>query len=236
MKMTCENNVCPFHELHEDQAKDVESDLSCLITDAVKQVRFAKGDVLFAQGQPSSAVFSLGSGIVKISSMTADGREQIVGMSTPGKLLVGLQSISDEKYEYTAVAETDVSACKIRHRALLQAVQDRGDVAIRLITSINAQLAHSRSLMEVMGRKCAAAKIASFIKLIIPSSAHGQKPFLLPFSRSEIADLLGLSEETVCRQMARMKRRGILYAPRGKIEILDWDQLQAVASEPCAAD
>ncbi len=227
--MNCGNKICPFHELHEGHADDPE--VSCLVTDAVKQVRFAKDDVLFAQGQPSSSVFSLGSGIVKISSSTADGREQIVGMSTPGKLLLGLQSINDEIYEYTAVAETDVNACKIRHRALLQAVQNHGDVALRLISSINAQLAHSRSLMQVMGRKCASAKIASFIQLIIPSSAHGHKPFLLPFSRSEIADLLGLSEETVCRQMAKLKRRGVLYAPRGKIEILDWKQLEAVADE-----
>ena len=234
--MNCGTKICPFHELHEDHAADANAKLNCLITDTVKQVRFAKDDVLFAQGQPSSSVYSLGSGIVKISKTTADGREQIVGLSAPGKLLVGLQSINDEKYEYTAVAETEVAACKIRHRALLQAVQNRGDIALRLISSINAQLAQSRSLMEVMGRKCAAAKIASLIKLIIPSSAHGDKPFLLPFSRSEIADLLGLSEETVCRQMARMKRRGILYAPRGKIEILDWDQLRAVASEPCAPD
>lgn len=229
--MNCGNKICPFHDLHEDHGGDSESELSCLITDAVKQVHFSKGDVLFAQGQASSSVFSLGSGIVKIFSTSTDGREQIVGMSTPGKLLLGLQSIADESYEYTAVAETDVSACKIRHRGLLQAVQNHGDVALRLIASINAQLAHSRSLMKVMGRKCAAAKIASFIQLIIPSSTHGNKRFSLPFSRSEIADLLGLSEETVCRQMAKMKRRGVLYAPRGKIEVLDWEQLEAVANE-----
>jgi CRP/FNR family transcriptional regulator len=229
--MNCSNHICPFHELHEDQAGDPDSDLNCLITDAVKQVHFAKGEVLFAQGQPSASLFSLGSGIVKISCNTSDGREQIVGMSTPGKLLVGLQSLNDERYEYTAVAETDVSACKIRHRALIQAAQNQGDVALRLIASINAQLAHSRLLMKVMGRKGAAAKIASFIQLIIPSSTHGHKRFALPFSRSEIADLLGLSEETVCRQMAKLKRRGVLYAPRGKIEVLDWKQLEAVANE-----
>lgn len=229
--MTCDNKVCPFHELHQSQLKEAKSDLGCLITDAVKQVRFIRGDVLFTQGQPSSSVYSLGSGIVKISKTTADGREQIVGMSSPGKLLVGLQSINDEIYEYTAVAETDVNACKIRQRALLQAVQDRGDVALRLIASINAQLAHSRSLMEVMGRKCAAAKIASFIQLITPAANNGHARITLPFSRSEIADLLGLSEETVCRQMAKLKRRGVLYAPRGKIEVLDWQRLEAVANE-----
>ena len=231
--MNCGAKICPFHELHENTAADADSELSCLITDAVKQVRFAKGDVLFAEGQPSSSVYSLGSGVVKISRTTPDGREQIVGISTPGKLLVGLQSINDDIYEYTAVAETDVNACKIRHRALLQAVQSRGDIALRLIASINAQLAHSRSLMEVMGHKCAAAKIASFIQLVTPVPTNGQKRFALPFSRSEMADLLGLSEETVCRQMAKLKRRGVLYAPRGKIEILDWERLEAVAREDC---
>jgi len=233
--MSCNNFVCPFHELQASDYLSSESDMKCLITDAVKQVRFAKGDVLFAQGTRSDCLFSLSSGLVKITYHTQDGREQIVGLSTPGKLLAGLQSINDDFYEYSAVAESDTTACKIRHRALMRTARKKGEVAMRLIESINAQLSHSRSLMKVMGHKCAASKIAAFIQLIIPSSEHRNKRFTLPFSRSEIANLLGLSEETVCRQMAKMKRHGILYAPRGKIEILDWDQLQMVADEPCAA-
>ena len=233
--MSCTNFICPFHELQASDYLSSDSDLKCLITDAVKQVRFAKGEIVFTQGQRSDCLFSLSSGIVKITNHTEDGREQIVGLSTPGKLLVGLQSINDDFYQYSAVAESETTACKIRHRALMRTARKKSEVAIRLIDSISAQLAHSRLLMKVMGRKCAEAKIASFIQLIIPSSEQGQKRFTLPFSRGEIADLLGLSEETVCRQMAKMKRRGILYAPRGKIEILDWDQLQIVADEPCEA-
>ena len=233
--MSCNNFVCPFHELRANDYLSSDSEMKCLITDAVKQVRYSKGDILFAQGMRSDCLFSLSSGIVKITNHTQDGREQIVGLSTPGKLLAGLQSINDDYYEYSAVAETNTTACKIRHRALMRTARKKGEVAIRLIESLNAQLAHSRSLMKVMGHRCAASKIASFIQLIIPSSEHGNRRFTLPFSRCEIASLLGLSEETVCRQMAKMKRRGILYAPRGKIEILDWDQLQMVADEPCAA-
>ena len=233
--MSCTNFICPFHELQASDYLSSDSDMKCLITDAVKQVRFAKGDVLFAQGQRSDCLFSLSSGIVKITNHTQDGREQIVGLSTPGKLLVGLQSLNDDFYQYSAVAESATTACKIRHRALMRTARKKSEVALRLIDSINAQLAHSRSLMTVMGHKCAASKIASFIQLIIPSSEHGKQRYTLPFSRSEIANLLGLSEETVCRRMAEMKRRGILYAPRGKIEILDWEQLQDAADEPCAA-
>ena len=227
--MACSNLVCPFHEYDASSGLVTDPGMSCLITDAVKQVRFSKGDRLFAQGQKSYCLFSLSSGLVKITTHTADGREQIVGLSTPGKLLAGLHSISSEHYEYTAIAETEVHACKIRHRGFLRAVQKRGDIAMRLIASLNAQLAHSRALMQVMGQKCAAAKIASFIQLVVPGSTQEREHCRLPFSRREIANLLGLSEETVCRQMARMKRRGILYAPRGRIEILDWNGLQAIA-------
>jgi len=114
-------------------------------------------------------------------------------------------------------------------RDLLACVQDRGDVAVRLIQAVNAQLAHSRALMEVMGHKSAAAKIASFILLMTPKSAHGNCRFPMPFSRVEMASLLGLSEETVCRLMANMKRDGAIYAPRGHVEIRDWDRLHAIA-------
>lgn len=233
--MSCSNIVCPFHEYEPGNGLVAECGMGCLITDAVKQVRFAKGTTLFAEGQKSCCLYSLISGLVKITNHTSDGREQIVGISTPGKLLAGLQALSADRYEYTAVAETDVYACKIRHRGLLRAVRKNdGDVAIRLVTALNAQLAHARALMQVMGHKCAAAKIASFIQLVVPHRSENHKRYTLPFSRREIANLLGLSEETVCRQMAKMKRRGILYAPRGRIEILDWHGLQEIA-EPAAA-
>lgn len=229
--MSCGNRACPFHELRETAEGLDDPAHPCLVEDTVKQVRFDAGERLFAEGEPSTALFSLSSGIVKITCNTTCGREQIVGLANPGNLLVGLQSINDDRYEYSAVAETRVVACRIRHHSLLRAAADHGDLAMRLLNAMNAQLAHSRELMRVMGHKCSAAKIASLITLIIPESERARQRFTLPFSRGDMANLLGLTEETVCRQMAKMKRLGILYAPRGRIEILDWDGLRAMANE-----
>ena len=230
--MPCPNCQCPFHELHSDDSLFSSAELNCLVTDAVKQVNFGAGDVVFAQGQPSVSLYSVNSGLVKITCHSADGREQIVGLSIPGKLLVGLQSIHGDCYEYSAVAASDVSACKISHRTLLTAVKSRPEIAMRLVAAVNAQLAHSRSLMLVMGHKCAAAKIASFLLLVAPKEHNGNGRFTLPFSRNDMAGILGLSEETVCRQMAEMKRKGVIYAPRGRMEIQDWDRLHAIAEGP----
>ena len=227
--MPCGNCDCPFHELQAENSPFSPAEIHCMITDAVQKVKFRKGQILFLRGQSSSSLYSLTSGMVKICSHTFDGREQIVGLSSPGNLLVGLQSINDERYAYSAAAATPVVACKIKHRVLLARVHERGDLAIRLIAAVNAQLAYSRSLIQVMGHTSAAAKIASFILHMTPDAQHGDCRFSVPFSRVEIASLLGLSEETVCRIMANMKRTGVIYAPRGNIEIRDWDHLRAIA-------
>ena len=219
--MTCSHCDCAFHELQKSNSPFADAPFPCMVADAVKEVHFCAGDVLFAQGETSSALFSLTRGLVKISCHTPEGREQIVGFASPGKLLLGLQSL------------TDIVACKILHRPLLHAIKNRGEVALRVIEALNAQLGHSRQLMRVLGHKCAASKIASLIVLMIPRTARGSHRFTLPFSRAEMASLLGLSEETVCRQMAKLKRAGVLYAPRGKIEILDWDKLETIAEEAC---
>lgn len=228
--MSCGNGVCPFSELRAGNGPLAESEISCIVDDAVQHVAFKPGETLFLQGQSSTSLYSLTAGMVKICSHSADGREQIVGLSSPGNLLLGLQSLSESRYAYTGIAATTVHACKINHRALLAHVHEEPDMAMRLIIAINAQLAHSRALMEVMGHSNAAAKIASFILLMTPGSEHGTCGFSMPFSRSEIASILGLSEETVCRLMANMKRSGAIYAPRGRIEIRDWNQLHTLAA------
>ena len=229
VEMSCGIRNCPFFELHADGKAGLSEELQCIVHDAAQSVTFKQGELLFLQGQPSSNLFSLTRGMVKICSNSPDGREQIVGLSSPGNLLVGLQSINDTRHAYTAVAVTEVNACRVNHRTLLERVQSRGDIAMRLIQAANAQLAHSRALMEVLGHKCASAKIASFILLMTPESERSDRRFAMPFSRMEMASILGLSEETVCRLMANLKRSGAILAPRGQIEIRDWNQLQAIS-------
>jgi CRP-like cAMP-binding protein len=129
-----------------------------------------------------------------------------------------------------------VKACKVNHRTLLERIRGDSDIAMRMIYAMTAQIAHSRALTEVLGHKCAAAKIASFLLLLTPKAARANGGFSLPFSRLEIASLLGLSEETVCRMMAGMRREGAILAPRGRVEIRDWERLHAIADGKSKVD
>jgi CRP/FNR family transcriptional regulator len=212
--MQCGHTDCPFNASFSisERRKTLEHD--CLVADSVKQVSFKKGEYVFSESQSSCCVYALTSGIAKIFSITPEGHEQITGFASPRKLMVGLRSLSQDHYSESVVAETNVTACKIRKRALLTAVAERPEVAFHLIDAMNAQLAMSRNLMKVSERQ----------------NPTGER-LPMPFSRAELAGLLGLSEETVCRQMAKLKRDDVLYAPRGSIEIHDWDRLRAIADE-----
>lgn len=209
-----------------------------MLDGAVQHVEFDHDEVLFLQGQPSNCLYAITDGMVKICTHTANGQERIVGLSCPDRLLVGLQSISEDRYAYTAIAATKVRACRINHRTLLARIESHPEVAMRVIRALNAQLTHSRALMDVLNHKSAAAKIAALILLMTPKTERGNRDFRLPFSRLEIASLLGLSEETVCRLMANMRRTGVIHAPRGKVEVRDWDFLYAIAESgtPLGAD
>lgn len=229
--MSCRNSECPFTLGPQGNGESKSRELNCLVADSVKEVTFSKGDFLFSQDQPSCCVYALTDGLAKILSVTPDGHEQIVGFANPHKLMVGLRSLSNDYYSDSAVAETNVTACKIRKRALLTAVAHDPHVAFRLIDAMNAQLAMSREMVRAVEHHGAAAKIAAFLLLLLSDEEDGTKRYELPVSRREIASILGLSEETVCRQMAKMKRLDILYAPRGSIEIHDWDRLRAIAAD-----
>ena len=121
---------CPFHytETGGGPLSSPEGEPRCMVADATHKMKFRKGQVLFLQGEPSTNLYSLSSGMVKICSCLPDGREQIIGLSHPGNLLVGLQSIAEEHYAYSAIAATTVRACRISHQKLLALVRERGEV------------------------------------------------------------------------------------------------------------
>lgn len=226
--MPCENCLCLFRALSEEQ--NPLSDLPCTVPGPVQCSTYEKGEMLFLQGEPGGYLYSISHGVVKICHHSHDGREQIVGIGRRGNLVVGLQTLQQDHYAYSAAAATPVQACRISHKALLSRVADQPEIAMRLIDALNAQLVQSRALIQAMGQKCANSKLAAFILMMAPEPWPRDGRFRLPITRLEIANLLGLSEETVCRLMADLKRREILLAPRGRIEVLNLDALRQLAA------
>ena len=130
----------------------------------------------------------------------------------------------------TVEAASDVQICGFPKSTLDRLMAENSGLEHRLLAQTLKELDEAREWMVTLGRKTAAEKVASFLYLIAshidPEADGGASSFTLPLSRSDIADFLGLTTETVSRQMTRLREEGVIEIEnRRNITIPDSERL-----------
>lgn len=187
-------------------------------------------EYLFRQGQPSTFLFAMRSGQVKITLSTPGGREQILGVRVGGQLL-GFSAMHDDVHPYTAEALTEVQVCKVRRADILKVIEQNPRVALRIIEKLNQELAQAQALIRDLGLKSARERVASFLLSLIPDPSAQTHLIPLPLSRGEMAELLGLTIETVSRNLTKLKHEGLIRTAHSHVEVLDLARLRLAAGE-----
>lgn len=164
--------------------------------------------VLYRQGDPAEAVFTLRSGVVKLVGEDADFGPRIMRMLGRGAA-IGLESVAGGTYTHTAVAMRDLNLCRIPRSSLLIL----GDQHPGLLTGlINKWREHAYWSERWIGTLCSgkqSARVPSLICLLAEISGDPFSAVRLPRS-ADMADILGCSAEGLSRRMAKLKRRGLL--------------------------
>ncbi|MBI3571710.1 MAG: Crp/Fnr family transcriptional regulator [Gammaproteobacteria bacterium] len=184
--------------------------------------------MLFHERAPADLLFILKTGCIKLTTALADGREQILRLVLPGQMF-GFESLNDSFYPYSACALMDVSVCAVRHRDMMRILEKDSGVSIRMIRMLNSELDRSKALIRDLGLKSSTERMASFILSLLPLRRGLSSDFVLPLTRKEISEMLGLTVETVSRAMTGLQRACIIHAARGLVRILDADRLKALA-------
>lgn len=194
------------------------------------------GEALIWEGDDSVLVANVIEGVLKLSTGTEDGREQIVGVVYPADF-IGRPFGAKTRHSVTAL--TDARVCVFSRSDFDGFAADHPKLEHKLLQRTLAELDRTRRWMLLLGRKSAEEKVATFLldmseRLVDPGCEdHNDRPldeFELPFSRQQVGDILGLTIETVSRQMTKLKRDGIIDLPtRRAVTIRDRAALQALA-------
>lgn len=192
-----------------------------------RRVTIGAGQTVMWEGDDAMIVANVVEGTLKLSVSTGDGREQIVGVVYPSDF-IGRPFGRSTPHSVTAL--TDARLCLFTRGAFDAFARTHPELGHRLLQRTLDDLDRARGWMLLLGRKSAREKIATFlIDMSRRLAAEGAAPldrFVLPLSRQQIADILGLTIETVSRQMTDMKRSGIIALPdRRTVDILDRDRL-----------
>jgi len=194
-------------------------------------IGLAAAEQLFDEGEPAEHVFNVTDGTLKIYKLLPDGRRQVTGFLFSGDFL-GLAS--GEHYAYSAEAVTAARLCRFQRRRLDPFLRRHPEVERQLFDKASHELAEAQEQMLLLGRKTAKERIASFLlQLSRRAERRGLKgdPVALPMTRTDIADYLGLTTETVSRCFTRLKSEGtIQLLPQGEVRLSRREVLGALAS------
>ncbi|MCL4105224.1 UNVERIFIED_CONTAM: hypothetical protein GTU68_055355 [Idotea baltica] len=202
-----------------------------LVLEKIKRYRsFEAGQPIVWRGDALNEVASVVSGVASISQSMEDGRTQMVGLLFASDFIGG-PGRDIAPYDVTAV--TEVTLCSFERPSFEQIVKTTPNVSSRLIEMALDELDAARDWMLLLGRKTAREKIASLLALIsrraaVQTTGDGvaTQTIELPLTREAMADYLGLTLETVSRQMSRLKAEGVIQLDGKRIiHILDVERL-----------
>lgn len=190
----------------------------------------SRGEALVWAGDESLVCGNLLSGVLKLTASTPDGREQIVGLLYPADF-VGRPYA--EQADFTISAASEAELCIFPRGPFERVLEDHVRMERLLLQRTLTALDEARARMLALARLSAGEKVASFLLDMAERTGGcratplGPITFDLPLSRGEMAEVLGLTIETVSRQLSRLKELGAitLMGSRG-ITIRDRTLLQ----------
>ena len=176
------------------------------------------------------------SGVVKLTKVLFDGRQQVVDLLLP---IDCLGQVFGRRNSYYAQAATEVELCCFPYSGFEQMLEEFPDLKHRFLEQTLDDLESARDWMVLLGRKTAEERVASLLLMLATrvsatETAHNgnTRPIALDLhlKRHEIADFLGLTYETVCRQFTALKDKGLIQQPsRRRFSIPDAEALARAA-------
>jgi len=181
-----------------------------------RRTHFPAGAIIFRAQEEASFFANIVTGVVKLSKSLVDGRQQIVGLQFSPDFLG--RAYGGEN-PYFAEAVTDVELCQFPKKKFEKLLVEFPSLEQTLFERTLDELDSARDWMLLLGRKTAVEKVATFLLLLARRAGdQGCQPvetgeairIILPITRADIADYLGLTIETVSRQITRFKSRDVI--------------------------
>ncbi len=197
---------------------------------------YSAGAQIMAMGERAPFLGTVVQGVVSMSRLMHDGRRQVVGLLFPGDF-VGRPFSPVSPFDYFAV--NDARLCAFQRAKFEQTVREMPALEQRLLEMTLDELDSAREWMVLLGRKSAQEKLASFFVLAARRALklkHRQPIdgmlLELPLTREDMADFLGLTIETVSRQVGALKKSDVIELMDARhLHIPDWQALVDAAGE-----
>jgi CRP/FNR family transcriptional regulator, nitrogen fixation regulation protein len=176
-----------------------------------REFKYQRGTEIFGEAEPADYVYQIASGAVRTFKLLPDGRRQIVAFYLPGDIF-GIEI--GAAYRFTADAIVHTTVCIAKRRSIFGEGAEE-DISATVLKLIARNLHHAENHLMLLGQQTALEKLAAFLTEM-DERLQSPNVMILPMTRRDIADYLGLSIETVSRTFSVLQGMGILSVPEGQ--------------------
>lgn len=173
--------------------------------------RYTRNNTIFSEGDSADYSYKVVAGAVRLSKMMSDGRRQIAEFALPGDFF-GLNWL--DEHAMTAEALNDVSVIRYGRGRLERLGDENSEVRAELFANLRHDLWAAQNHLVILGRQSALERTASFLVQLMDRKKCAQAGTIdIPMTRQDIADYLGLTIETVCRMLTKLKQSATIDIP-----------------------
>lgn len=194
-----------------------------------------KGAKVYSTGEKFTHIYAVRSGFLKSYCISASGEEQITGFHLPGEI-VGLEGINTGVYLGFAEALEASQICAIPYEKLDELNSSIDGLRQQLFKIMSQEITQNHELMLMLNQKNADEKIANFLLNLSAREALGKGlniQFVLPMTRTDMANYLGLALETVSRIIGKLIKQDIISVDHRNVTIKQLNVLSELAGASC---
>lgn len=174
----------------------------------IDDLAYRCGETLYVEGQAAQGVYTLRSGMVKLSRVSVDGRQRILRLLRPGDV-VGLEALATERYDSDATALTDITVCRIPTEVIHHLSRQSPRMHDGLLNKWQKTLREADDWLAAINFGTARQRVAQFVLKM----RHNTNPALTSlFSREDMGAMMDLKLETVSREISRLVKIGAIKA------------------------
>ncbi|MEQ8659033.1 MAG: helix-turn-helix domain-containing protein [Hyphomicrobiales bacterium] len=216
---------------HLDEHHDVCDIAEAPVSQAQVHARRAVsvGHHLFHEGDEAHNIYEVASGLLRLTRVLENGSRQVIAFALPGDV-VGFPDGDVHHTDCDVLVAGEVIS--YRRQALESGAGDP-TVHTRLLQAALKEISGMQDHFMMLARKSAPEKVASFLMVMAERTGTfdgGHTRIVLPMKRSDIADFLGLTIETVCRAITRLRKARIIALEDAQtVIILDNNRLENAA-------
>jgi CRP/FNR family transcriptional regulator len=224
-------SLCSFNKLCLPQGLN-DDDVARLDQIIARRRRVARDEKLYSSGNSFSSLYAVRFGHFKTVQVSQRGEQQIGGFHMAGDLL-GMEAIGSGHHTVDAVALEDSEVCEIPFARLQELVMQVPVLLQQFHRTMSREIQREQSVMLFLSHMRAEQRLALF--LLNLSGRYAQRgysstSFQLRMSREDIGGYLGLTVESVSRQLARLRADGLISISNRDLSILDRTRLEGVSS------